>query len=105
MIKVASFFSLAPGKDPDEVWKFWIEKHTPVIKETPGLKKYTVSRVVEAPPGVDGVIREPNFWVMVELWFESREAHDQAFNRIIKDELPSMVNNPRVVIMEERIII
>ncbi len=47
--------------------KYWKE-HVPLAKQMPGLKKYTVNRVVAAPRG------EPAYYQIVELEFETMEA-------------------------------
>lgn len=51
--------------------KYWKE-HVPLAKLMPGLKKYTVNKVVAAPRG------EPPFYQIVELEFESMDALKKA---------------------------
>ncbi len=55
-------------KDPEAFDKEYWEQHIPLAKQMPGLKKYTVNRVVAAPRG------EPAYYMMVELEFESMDA-------------------------------
>ncbi len=101
MVKVVSFFSLGEGQKESEVWKYEIGVHAAAMKKTPGLRKYTVSRAIKALPSLDGTTQKPDFWIMVEMWFDSEEAHNQAFAHIVKDKMPTLVSNPRVVITEE----
>lgn len=101
MIKVVSFFSLGEGQKETEVWDYEIGVHAEAMKQTPGLRKYTVSRAVKALPSLDGTTRIPDFWIMVEMWFDDEEAHENAFAHILKDKMPTLVSNPRVLITEE----
>ncbi len=55
-------------KDPEAFDKEYWEQHVPLVKQMPGLKKYTVSRAVSAPRG------EPAYYMVVELEFETMEA-------------------------------
>ena len=59
-------------KDPNEFdEKYWNE-HIPMAKQMPGLKRYTVNKVVAAPKG------EPAYYQMVELEFENMDALKKA---------------------------
>ena len=51
--------------------QYWKE-HIPIAKKMPGLKKYTVHKVVAAPRG------EPAFYQVVELEFENMDALKKA---------------------------
>ncbi len=51
--------------------KYWKE-HVPLARQMPGLKKYTVNKVVAAPRG------EPAYYQLVELEFESMDALKKA---------------------------
>lgn len=55
-------------KDPEAFDKEYREQHIPLAKQMPGLKKYTVNRILSAPRG------EPAYHLMVELEFESMDA-------------------------------
>jgi|WetSurMetagenome_2_1015567.scaffolds.fasta_scaffold97322_2 hypothetical protein len=37
MIKRINVFPLAEDSDPEEVWKYWVDKHAESIKLTPGV--------------------------------------------------------------------
>lgn len=105
MIKRVSMFSLAEGKDTDNVWKYWVETHAPNIKTIPGLKKYVISRVIKSIPGPDGTEKKPSYWGMVEMWFDTMEAHNAAFKMPPKDEFGTMVCNPQAAFVEEYIVV
>jgi uncharacterized protein (TIGR02118 family) len=58
-------------KKPDDVSAFethYKEIHTPLAKKMPGLKKLEVCRFTGSPGG------EPKFYMMAELYFDTKEA-------------------------------
>jgi uncharacterized protein (TIGR02118 family) len=109
MIKRINAFPLAPGRDPEKVWKYWVEIHCQHVKKIPGLKKYVINRVIELVPGPGGVKRDPQFWGLVELWFDTLEDYERAINSpeyLTKDEFASMVGEPpRIAFVEEKVIV
>jgi uncharacterized protein (TIGR02118 family) len=60
--------------DPDLFDKQYWEDHVPIARQMPGLKKYTVHRVVGAPRG------DPAYYQVVELEFENMDALKNALN-------------------------
>lgn len=52
-----------PQQFDEQYWK----EHVPIAKQMPGLKKYTVNKVVAAPRG------EPAYYQVVELEFDNME--------------------------------
>jgi uncharacterized protein (TIGR02118 family) len=57
----------------EEFAKYWLEKHAPLAKKMPGLRKYVVN-VVRRPPN-----REPDYHGLVELWFDDIDGMKKAF--------------------------
>ncbi len=53
--------------------KYWLEKHAPIAKQMPGLRKYVVN-VVRHPPN-----KEPDYHGIVELWFDDVDSMKRAF--------------------------
>jgi hypothetical protein len=80
MVKRVSVFSLLQGTNADEFWKWHTEVHASDFKRVAGsrLKKYVISRVTNV------VLGEPEFWGMVETWYESEEI----MNEVYKDTEP-----------------
>lgn len=74
MIKRVSIYSLPEGTDPNEFWKYHTEVHASDIKRAggPRLKKYVINRVTKVVSG------KPKFWGMVETWWESEKAYEEA---------------------------
>ncbi|MGA2789748.1 MAG: EthD family reductase [Candidatus Bathyarchaeia archaeon] len=56
-----------------EFARYWLEKHAPLAKKMPGLRKYVVN-AVRRPPN-----REPDYDGVVELWFDDSETMKKAF--------------------------
>ncbi len=48
--------------------KYYNETHTPLARKLPGLKKLEVCRFFGSPGG------EPKFYLMAEMYFESKDA-------------------------------
>jgi len=61
-------------KDPELFDKQYWEDHVPLTKQMPGLKKYTVHKVVSAPRG------EPAYYQVVELEFDSMDSMKKAID-------------------------
>jgi len=57
----------------EEFVKYWLERHAPMAKKMPGLRKYVVN-VVKRPPS-----REPDYHGVVELWFDDPACMKKAF--------------------------
>jgi len=58
----------------DEFGRYLLEKHAPLAKKMPGLRKYVVN-VVKRPPN-----REPDYNGVVELWFDDQADMRKAFS-------------------------
>ncbi len=99
MFKRVVTFPLAEGRDPDEVWKYWIETHAVNFKKVPGIRKYVINRVIEPVNGMP-------FWGMAEFWFDSEEACKRAFNSARpKDDFNSMHGVSFKASVEEKVIV
>ncbi len=59
-------------KDPETFDEQYWKEHVPMAKKMPGLKRYTVHKVVSAPRG------EPAYYQVVELEFETMDALKKA---------------------------
>ena len=51
-----------------EALRYWREEHAPIVKQVPGLRRYTVQLAVGAPEG------EPPFLGLASLGFDDQEA-------------------------------
>ena len=57
----------------EQFTRYWLDKHAPLAKTMPGLRKYLVN-VVRPPPN-----REPDYHGIVELWFDDIDGMKKAF--------------------------
>jgi len=110
MIKGVAYFPLLKGSDPEELWKFWVEKFAPTHDPNnwPHLKKYVISRVIKQERG------SGNMWGMAELYWDSQEAYEADMKALDnasdkkshwKDRWESMVGEMTITVMEEKVII
>ncbi len=109
MIKRINVFPLAEGADPEKIWDYWVNVHSEYVKTMPGLKKFVINRVIEIIPGPGGVKRDPKFWGLVELWFDSMEDYEKATKSpeyMHKDDrFAEMVGEPTsLAFVEEKVI-
>ena len=62
------------GFSDEEFSRYWLERHVPLARKMPGLKRYVVN-VVKRPPN-----REPDYHGVVELWFDDKASMKKAFS-------------------------
>jgi uncharacterized protein (TIGR02118 family) len=73
VLKLILLFRRAPEKTDDEFVSYWRHVHVPLVKQIPGIVRYTISPLPQSPDG-----RVAPFHGMAELYFESRETLDVA---------------------------
>lgn len=66
MVKLIALYKKPP--DPQAFDDHYRNKHTPLVKKMPGLKKLEVSRVTNAIGG------EAKFYLIAEMYFENEDA-------------------------------
>ena len=88
MIKRLSAYWLPEGTDPDEFWRYHTQVHAADVVERagPALKKYTISRILKT---VSGEQSKPEMFAVIEMWWESEEAMNEAFKVIQASKLPN----------------
>jgi uncharacterized protein (TIGR02118 family) len=74
MVKLVAMFSLPLGTDEATFEKYFVEKHAQEAARMPGLRKYTIGKVVGSPGD------KPAWYRVNELWFDSIEAAMEAIN-------------------------
>jgi len=70
MVKLVALYKI-PG-DTAEFDRHYAGVHTPLVKRYPGLRKLEITRLTGAPLG------ESKFYLMAEMYFDSRAAMDSA---------------------------
>jgi uncharacterized protein (TIGR02118 family) len=72
MAKVIVLFG--KPKDPELFDKEYWNDHVPMVKKMPGVRKYTVNKIVSAPRG------EPAYYQVVELEFDNMDSLKKALD-------------------------
>ncbi len=70
MIKLVALYRTPP--DVAEFDRHYDTVHTPLVRKYPGLRRFEVTRITGAPLG------EARFYLMAEMYFDSRDAMDSA---------------------------
>ena len=103
MIKVIFLLNRRPEISRDEFVRYYLEKHVPISKQLPGLRKYVVNDAI-ARPG-----KEPTFDEASELWFDSLDAYRQAFSspqgKLTSEDANKFIGKTTSLIVEEHVII
>ncbi len=58
--------------DAAEFDKHYVDIHTPLVKQYPGLKKLEITKITGAPIG------ETKYYLLAEMYFDNKEALDAA---------------------------
>jgi uncharacterized protein (TIGR02118 family) len=67
-------FRLPDGANKKDFEQYFTQKHSKEAAEIPGLRKYTIGKVIGAPEG------EPAWYRINELWFDDLESAKQSLN-------------------------
>ncbi len=69
MLKAIILLSRREDRSHDEFRSWWLDRHAPLARQLPGIRRLVFNVVDDAEAAVDGVS---------ELWFDSRAAFDAA---------------------------
>lgn len=83
MVKRVAIYSIPEGTDGDKFWKYHTKVHAPDVVRVagPALKKYIINRVTKIISG------KPQFFGLVEMWWESEESMNKAFQTFQTEKL------------------
>lgn len=70
MLKAIILLSRAEGASRESFREWWLERHAPLARQLPGVRRLVFNLVESEGGPCDGVS---------ELWFDSREAFDAAY--------------------------
>jgi len=111
LIKRMSLLRRRPDISPEAFAREWREVHAPLVRSLPGVLGYRQNRVIsrQAPKGTDVDYDGLPIDGIVELWFQSTEALDEAFASpkgretmahaaTFIEEITTFLVEPRVVI-------
>lgn len=77
MVKLVAFLKRKPGISRDEFARRWVEKHSRMAAQLPGLRGYRINIAAVRQP--EGTKPEPIYDGTAELWWDSIEAMEAAF--------------------------
>jgi uncharacterized protein (TIGR02118 family) len=77
MVKLIALLKRKPGLSREAFARRWLEEHTKLSSQLPGLLEYRINVAVHHQPEGDGL--EPLYDGTAELWWESVEAMEAAF--------------------------
>jgi uncharacterized protein (TIGR02118 family) len=99
MFKAISILYKKPGISSEEYYKYWKEKHAPlVVRLVPGLRKYTQNHVVSIP----GVKYEADGFA--EVWFDHLEAYKKFLDWRQSDEAKELLDDEDKFLDRSRIV-
>lgn len=76
--KVAIFLRFKPGLDREEASEHWLNVHAELAKKVPGMGRNVQNLVISAIDGNGLSNDHVNFDGFVEIWFENRQAFENA---------------------------
>lgn len=96
MFKAVILLTRREGGTREEFRAWWLERHAPLARELPGLRRLVFNVVESDDAPCDGIS---------ELWFDSREAFDAAYasevgRRVAEDSLANVGGRVRIVVDE-----
>ena len=103
LIKVIFLMNRRSEMTRDEFVRYYLEKHVPISKQLPGLRKYVVNGAFVRPG------KEPTFDGASELWFDTLDAYRQAFSslqgKLTSEDADKFIGKTTSLIVEEHVII
>lgn len=96
MFKAVILLTRAEGATRDEFRSWWLERHAPLARQLPGLRRLVFNLVQNDDALYDGVS---------ELWFDSRDAFEAAYaselgQRVAADSLANVSGRVRLFVDE-----
>lgn len=97
MFKAVVLLTRAQGSTREEFRAWWLERHAPLARELPGLRRLVFNVVDTESAPYDGVS---------ELWFETRGAFEAAYaseigQRVAADSLANVSGRIRLLVDEQ----
>lgn len=86
MVKIVWLLKRAQHLSQEEFEQWWIERHVPVARMAPGLRRYIVN--LPRPDDLAGRPAEDSTWDGVaEQWFDDDEALNAAYSRPVATDV------------------
>ncbi|HZF04842.1 MAG TPA: EthD domain-containing protein [Patescibacteria group bacterium] len=74
MIKSLSLLTRKPGLTHEQFVRHWMEIHSPLAHEVPGIRRYVQSHIVEERKRPDIPSTDVEIDGVAELWYDDRES-------------------------------
>lgn len=96
MFKAIILLSRGQGRSREEFREWWLERHAPLARQLPGLRRLVFNVVETEDAPCDGVS---------ELWFDSQEAFEAAYaseigEKVAADSLANVSGRVRLFVDE-----
>ncbi len=78
MIKLIALPKRKPGMTREEFAKRWVEEHTKISSQLPGLRGYRIN--IATPRQPEGSDTEPPYDGTAEMWWDSTDDMEASFN-------------------------
>ncbi len=96
MFKAVILLTRREGASHEDFRSWWLERHAPLARQLPGLRRLVFNLVENEDTTCDGVS---------ELWFDSREAFESAYaseigRRVAADSLANVSARVRLFVEE-----
>lgn len=100
MFKAVILLTRADGATHAEFRSWWLDRHAPLARQLPGLRRLVFNVATDESAPCDGVS---------ELWFDTREAFEAAYateigKRVTADTLAHVSARVRVVVDEHPLV-
>lgn len=96
MFKAVILLTRRDGATHDDFRSWWLERHAPLARQLPGVRRLVFNVVDAEDAPCDGIS---------ELWFDSREAFDAAYateigRRVAADSMANVSDRVRLFVEE-----
>ncbi len=78
MVKLIALLKRKPGMTREEFAKRWVEEHTKISSQLPGLRGYRIN--IATPRQPEGSDTEPLYDGTAEMWWDSIDDMEASFN-------------------------
>ncbi len=77
MVKLIAFLKRTPGLSKEQFTRQWLEQHTKLSTQLPGLRGYRINIATDRQP--EGTGSEPIYDGTAEMWWDDVDAMEAAF--------------------------
>jgi len=86
MVKIVWFLKRAEHLSPEEFEEWWLERHVPVARAAPGLRRYVVN-ISRADDLAGKPVADCEWDGVAEQWFDDDDALNAAYSRPVATDV------------------